>query len=128
MAQQVGIENLSGRTTLRRYELFVDLAGALLIEADRRLLHDALFFDYCGSEMPLMGKLPSFVVDRQQECTWPGRAELPRELELPQGSRVKAFRYVFLRDYRGPKAQDGPVKITFVYVSAEGRGLKVLAV
>ena len=74
MARQAGIENLSGRTTRRRYELFARLAGALLSGADRRLLHDALFFDYCGIEMPLMGKLPSFIDHSGQNCSWPGRS------------------------------------------------------
>jgi anaerobic magnesium-protoporphyrin IX monomethyl ester cyclase len=128
MARQAGIENLSGRTTRRRYELFARLAGALLHEADRSLLHDALFYDYCGVEMPQMRKLPSFIEHRVQSCAWPGRSDLPELPDLPQGSRVKAFRAVFLRDYRDAGVQTRPVETTFVYVSAEGRGLRVLVV
>ncbi|MBC8017120.1 MAG: DUF4080 domain-containing protein [Verrucomicrobia bacterium] len=128
MAQQSGIENLPGRSLRRLYELFARLAGALLPEAEQHLLLDALFFDYCRSEMPLIGKLPSFAAAWQQQCAWPGRAELPAGLDLPHGSRIKAFRYTFEKDYRDAAWQDGPAEITFVYASGEGRGLRVIVV
>ncbi len=128
MARQAGIENLSGRTTLRRYELFARLAVPLLDESDRHLLHDVLFFDYCSSEMPLMGKMPTFMAHRHQQCAWPGRSELPNELSLPGGSRVRSFRYTFERDYRDAVRQGGSAEITFVYVSGEGKGLQVIVV
>jgi anaerobic magnesium-protoporphyrin IX monomethyl ester cyclase len=128
MAQQAGIENLSGRTTRRRYELFAGLAEALLEKADQHQLHDALFFDYCSSEMPQMGKLPEFVASSQDNCAWPGRADLPEGLDLPHGSRVKAFRYRFERDYRDREWRDVPSEITFVYASGEGQGLRVVVV
>ena len=100
MARMANNENLSGRTTRRLYELFADLAGALLSEEDRPLLYDVLFFDYCSSEMPLMGRLPSFVADRQQHCSWPRRQDLPDGLGLPDDSRIKSFRFDFIKDYR----------------------------
>lgn len=128
MALQAGAENLSGFSTRRVYELFARLAGTLVRDAERGLLHDALFFDYCRSEMPLMGKLPAFVAGRQGDCAWPGRGELPAGLELPAGSRIKAFRFRFLRDYRAEAWGNGPASVTFVYASGAGRGLRVMVV
>jgi anaerobic magnesium-protoporphyrin IX monomethyl ester cyclase len=110
------------------YELFAELAGLLLSEADLQELCDALFFDYCSCEMPLSGRLPAFVADRHQECAWPHRKELPEELDLPGDNRVKAFRFVFKRDYRAGDWQDGPVSVLFVYSSAEGQGLRVIVI
>jgi anaerobic magnesium-protoporphyrin IX monomethyl ester cyclase len=127
MASQAGEEQLIGRSTLRTYELFATLATPLLGEQEQvEELHDALFFDYCCVEMPLKGKLPSFVADHQQKCTWPGRAELPPELELPPHGRIKAFRYEFSRNYRSKTRQAGPAVVTFVYASAAGLGLQVI--
>lgn len=128
LAQQAENENLSGRTTRRLYELFASLAGSMLSDAERPLLHDALFFDYCLCEMPLQGKLPSFVADRQQQCSWPGRRDLPEGLDLPVDSRIKMFRFVFENDYRAGVRTPGPATVSFVYSSGEGRGLKVLTV
>ncbi|NVN92740.1 MAG: DUF4080 domain-containing protein [Desulfuromonadales bacterium] len=125
MADQVGEEQLSGRSTLRTYELFASLATPLLMDQERDLLHDALFFDYCRVEMPLHGKLPGFVTERRQQCGWPGRAELPQELELPPNGRIKAFRHEFRWDFRSDTWQEGATEVTFVYASAAGRGLEV---
>ncbi|HEX9078801.1 MAG TPA: DUF4080 domain-containing protein, partial [Desulfuromonadaceae bacterium] len=125
LARRAGTENLSGFSTPRAYELFARLAAPLVGEEDRRLFHDALFFDYCRSELPRMGKLPSFAAHRHRECAWPGRRELPADLELPGDSRVKAFRCTFPRDFRVEPWGEGPVTLTFVHASAPGRGLRV---
>lgn len=122
-------ESLSGRTTRRLYELFASLAGSLLAQdSDRLLLYDALFYDYCSCEMPLVGRLPDFVADRHQQCSWPGRRDLPEELELPADNRTKAFRFTFENDYRSSDWTKGESKVTFVYSSGEGRGLKVIVI
>lgn len=126
MARQVGNENLSSLSCRRVFELFARLAGPLLPESDRPLLFDALFFDYCHSEMPLMGKLPGFAVKHQSNCSWPATRDLPGNLELPPGSRIKSFRYEFKSDHRTEQGSSGPATITFVYVSGAGRGLQVL--
>ena len=110
------------------YELFAQLAAQLLPEADRPLLYDALFFEYCRCEMPLLGRLPPFIADRQRDCAWPGRKELPEGLDLPGGNRVKAFRFVFQRDYRTEVWGAGPTSVTFVYSSGEGKGLRVIVI
>jgi len=128
MARQAGNDNLSGLSTRRTYELFARLAGPLVDDATRRLLNDALFFDYCRQEMPLMGKLPSFVAERQHECAWPNPREMPAQPALPAESRAKAFRFAFLKDYRDEEWKSGAVNITFVYVSGAGRGLQVTVV
>jgi anaerobic magnesium-protoporphyrin IX monomethyl ester cyclase len=128
MARRIGSEALSGLSCRRVYELFARLAGPLL-DGDRAAdLHDALFFDYCHVEMPLMGKLPSFAVACRDHCAWPGLGGLPAELKLPAGSRIKTFRYQFRCDYRAEPWVNGPAVITFVYVSGAGRGLKVIPV
>jgi anaerobic magnesium-protoporphyrin IX monomethyl ester cyclase len=128
MAQQSGIEDLSGRSLLRLYELFGGLVSALLPETEQLLLFDALFFDYCNSEMPLLGKLPNFAGARQQRCAWPARKELPEEMNLPGDSRIKAFRFTFERDYRTETWISLPTAITFVYVSGTGRSLTVAVI
>ncbi|HXE96238.1 MAG TPA: hypothetical protein VN642_07525, partial [Dongiaceae bacterium] len=122
MARRAGNENLSSLSCRRVFELFARLAEPL---ADREILHDALFFDYCRSEMPLMGKLPSFAVGHQSDCSWPALRDLPGDLNLPPDSRVKAFRYTFLRDHRRGWCQESPATLTFVYISGSGRGLQV---
>ncbi len=123
LARSAGDENLSSLSCRRIFELFARLAEPL---SDRVLLHDALFFDYCRSEMPLMGKLPSFAAENQKKCAWPTLRDLPKTLELPQDSRVKAFRYEFLHDYRTDTESTGPTSLTFVYISGAGRGLQIL--
>jgi anaerobic magnesium-protoporphyrin IX monomethyl ester cyclase len=126
LARQAGNENLSSLSCRRVYELFARLAEPLLPESDRPLLFDALFFDYCLNEMPLMGKLPCFVVEHQNNCFWPATRDLPGNLELPPGSRIKSFRYEFKCDHRTGQRSSGPATITFVYISGAGRGLQVL--
>jgi len=123
MARRAGNENLSSMSCRRVFELFARLAEPL---ADLLTLHDALFYDYCRVEMPLMGKLPSFAVAQQSNCSWPALRDLPEDFDLPSNSRVKSFRYEFRCDYRLGEDSGGPAVITFVYVSSAGRGLQVL--
>jgi hypothetical protein len=73
-----------------------------------------------------MGKLPTFAVEQQQACSWPPCRDLPGTVNLPPDSRVKAFRYEFLCDYRTDKVHEEPTTMTFIYVSGAGRGLQVL--
>lgn len=126
MARQADNENLSSLSCRRVFELFARLAEPLPDSAARTILHDALFFDYCHSEMPLMGKLPSFAVEHQKKCFWPALRDFPDNLKLPPDSRVKSFRYEFISDYRAEQENAGPATVTFVYVSGAGRGLQVL--
>ncbi len=123
MARQAGNENLSSMSCRRVFELFARLAEPL---ADVAILHDALFFDYCRVEMPLMGKLPTFAVAQQSDCSWPTIRDLPKNINLPPNCRVKSFRYEFRYDYRAGEESGGPATITFVYISGAGRGLQVL--
>lgn len=128
MARKAGNENLSSLTRRRVYELFAALAEELVNDAERAELYDALFFDYCRSEMPLMGKLPSFATRRQKESSWPGLRDLPSGLDLPADCRIKAFRHAFINDYRNGEWKTGPATCTFVYVSGAGQGLRILMV
>lgn len=128
MAAQVVDENLTGYNIRRTYELFARLAGKLLAPEKIEALNDALFFDYCHAELPLMGKLPSFISNKQAVCGWPGRGDLQENLDFPPGSRVKCFRFTFAADYRLEAWREGATEMTFVYVSGAGQGLKVLVV
>lgn len=124
MARQAGNENLSSLSSRRVFELFARLAEPLVTEQERSFLFDALFFDYCSNEMPLMGKLPSFA-RQQEQYAWPGRKELPEGLDIPATSRVKAFRRTFNHDYRNEPWRSGPQQFTFIYISGAGQGLRV---
>lgn len=128
MARKAGNENLSSFSRRRVYELFAVLAEELVDENGKAALYDALFFDYCRSEMPLMGKLPSFVEQRQKECSWPGLRDLPEGLDLPADCRIKAFRHNFINDYRNGDCKAGPATCTFIYVSGAGQGLRIVVV
>lgn len=125
MARLAGNDNLSSLSCRRVFELFARLAE---LPAGRSELRDALIFDYCRCEMPLMGKLPSFVAEYQNNCSWPALRDLPNGLSLHPGSRVRSFRYEFIRDYRTEEGNREPTTITFVYVSGAGKGLQVLMV
>ena len=131
MAHCVGDEALSGFSCRRVYELFARLAAQMSLGSLGSLeslesLHDALFFDYCRCEMPLKGRLPLFIVNHQSICEWPAPGELASRLDLSPDCRIKTFRYRFLCDYRATPWLKTPATITFVYVSAPGRGLKVI--
>lgn len=125
MAAQVVDENLTGYNIRRTYELFARLAEKMLPPEKREELVDALFFDYCCSELPLMGKLPSFISYRQSACSWPGRNDVSRHLEVPAGSRVKCFRFSFCADYRIEGWEKRETEMSFFYISGAGQGLKV---
>ena len=128
MACRANMENLSGFSTLRLYELFSRLAGSLVINSKESVFAEALFFDYCLSEMPQMGKLPDFAERFQGDCAWSGRSELPGSLYLPENSRVKTFKCSFKNDFRVRPWSENLVKITFVYISGKGQGLSVVMV
>ena len=128
MARKAGNENLSSFSRRRVYELFATLAEELAGDGGQAELCDALFFDYCLSEMPLMGKLPAFAEAGLDRCAWPGLRELPDGLELPSYCRIKAFRYEFINDYRQEEWKKNPATCTFLYVSGAGQGLRVLMV
>jgi anaerobic magnesium-protoporphyrin IX monomethyl ester cyclase len=128
MADQVIDENLSGYNTRRTYELFARLAKKILPPKKIEALNDALFFDYCMVELPLMGKLPSFIHERQSACTWPGRGALPEQTVLAPGSRSKCFRFTFCVDYRSEEWRKIETTLTFVHISEARQGLKVLIV
>jgi anaerobic magnesium-protoporphyrin IX monomethyl ester cyclase len=128
MARQTGNENLSGLSCRRVYELFARLTEPLLDSIDRAILLDALFFDYCCSEMPLMGKLPGFVAEYLKKCSWLALKDLPADLNLPTDCRIKGFRYEFICDYRTEQEIAEPALITFVYISGAGCGLTIMTV
>ena len=126
MARLAGNTNLSSLSCRRVFELFAHLAEPLAESSSIKLLHDALFYDYCCIEMPLMGKLPCFATEYQGKCSWPATRDLPDHLAVPADSRVKSFRYEFMRDHRTENAHNEPTSLTFVYISGAGRGLQVL--
>ena len=128
IAYQAGMEHLSGFSTRRLYELFARLAGSLVIHTEQSVFYEALFFDYCQSEMPQMGKLPDFAEKFKSVCAWPGKNELPEGLEFPGNSRIRTFRCSFSHDFRVQSWGEKLVTITFVYISGKGKGLSVVMV
>jgi anaerobic magnesium-protoporphyrin IX monomethyl ester cyclase len=128
MAEHAAVQTLSGLSSLRLYELFFRLAVPCCDPADKELLADALFFDLCSHELPRQGKLPHFIAERRADCSWPGGRQLASGMDRPPGSRIKAFRYAFMRDYRDTAGRSGPTEIIFVYASGEGHGLKITVV
>jgi anaerobic magnesium-protoporphyrin IX monomethyl ester cyclase len=127
MATCAADQTLSGLSSLRQYELFFRLAATAGDSNCSILLADALFYDFCCGEMPRQGKLPLFIANLQQNCSWPGGRELNVGREIPPGSRIKAFRFEFQKDYRTCPWGEIPVEITFVYASSKGGGLKVVS-
>jgi anaerobic magnesium-protoporphyrin IX monomethyl ester cyclase len=121
-------QTLSGRSSLRLYELFYSLASPCCAAPDTGLLADALFFDYCISEMPRQGKLPNFISEHSHACSWPAGRELTTDMEHPPGSRIKAFRYSFLHDYRIKPWGDAGIEITIIYASSVRQGLKIATI
>ncbi|HIJ81712.1 MAG TPA: DUF4080 domain-containing protein [Desulfuromonadales bacterium] len=126
MAAQALEENLSGLSCRQTFELFARLAP--LPEEPQRSeeFRDALFFDYCLREMPLMGKLPGFAADHRGHCSWPGQRDLRTGLDISPGCRVKVFRTTFGRDYRSGNRDEQATVCTFAYISGAGQGLRVV--
>jgi hypothetical protein len=78
--------------------------------------------------MPRQGKLPLFIDDRRQACSWPGAVDLAAARDLPPGCRVKAFRFTFKSDFRMNPWGELPAEITFAYASSPGGGLRIIVV
>lgn len=125
MAVDTASQTLSGLSSQRLYELFFRLCSPCCDADDAGLLADALFYDFCCREMPRQGKLPPFIAARCQECSWPGGREPASGMHLPPGSRARAFRFTFMRDYRTRPWEKATTELGFVYVSSAGSGLKV---
>jgi anaerobic magnesium-protoporphyrin IX monomethyl ester cyclase len=128
MVDSAAGQALSGLSALRQYELFFRLAAPCCGAPDNGLLADALFFDFCCQEMPRQGKLPQFIADQRQACSWPGGRELTAGIDLATDSRVKAFRFAFKKDYRIKPWRETPAEITFIYASSTGTGLKIICI
>jgi anaerobic magnesium-protoporphyrin IX monomethyl ester cyclase len=125
MANAAGDQPLSGLSSLRLYELFFRLASCCCEPTKIELLADVLFYDFCCREMPRQGKLPYFIAESAQSCSWPGGRELTAGLALPPNHRVKAFRFTFSGDYRTRPWGVGRFDMTFVYASGTGAGLSI---
>jgi anaerobic magnesium-protoporphyrin IX monomethyl ester cyclase len=128
MTHTTGNQNLFGLSSQRLYELFFNLAAPHYENDTSEFLSDALFFDYCRREMPRQGKLPKFIEERQKSASWPSAHSLTTDLNLPVDSRVKAFRFIFRKDYRNKSSQESSAEITFVYASHRGSGLKITTI
>jgi len=128
MAVTAAGQALSGLSSLRLYELFFRLAAPSADLLPDSRLADALFFDFCCHEMPRQGKLPQFIAEHRQACSWPGGRELAAGMELPPDSRIKAFRFTFTKDYRVRPWGETPVGITFIYISSQGEGQRIVTI
>jgi anaerobic magnesium-protoporphyrin IX monomethyl ester cyclase len=117
---------------LSQPELFETLwrcAAGFLAERELAEFRDALCFDFCLADYPVTARLPGFFAGDGN----PGRhgkekemsTGLKQQLGIAVGSRVRTFKHVFAKDYRGVPWIEGPVELLFVYISAPGRGLRV---
>lgn len=118
--------NLSLRNA---FELLWSFIGRFITPAKRETARDALCYDFCMTDYPVSGKLPSFFktsgiassrpVDRQAV------ERAVKNLQTPPGSRVRTFTHAFSRDYRLPTPSPHTISLTFFYVAQPGKGLKV---
>lgn len=126
MADSADLQKLHSLSTPRLFESFYQLALPLVAEAEQADLEDALCYDYCRTEMPRAGKLPSFMAPRQDQCAWPNRKEISGQIKIPENCRVTLFRFPFRHDYRQVAGLDQPVELTMAYLSAPAGGLQVV--
>lgn len=94
----------------------------------RSLLADALSFDFCMAEYPSAGNLPPFftVDDRPaQPLRRPATEDIAARLEIPHGARVRTFTKRFCRDFGKNDWPEKETGLSFVYISAPGKGLRV---
>lgn len=85
-------------------------------------LTEALCYDFCLCEYPSAGNFPSFL-DCGEKPPAPSKDELSLRLQIEPGSKVRTFTRRFLLNF--PEDKGTPAVITFVYISAPGKGLRV---
>ena len=125
MARSVTPGELTGRSLLDRFELLHRLAAPQLDSATASGLRDALFFDYCLTEVPVKNRLPDFAQGYRDSCNWPQTASGFDPPEAPGTARVKFFRCRFLTDRRAVTADAAPTEVTFRYLAEPGRKLRI---
>lgn len=99
-----------------------------LPEESHHLFSDALSFDFCLTEYPSAGSLPTFFASDGRPAH-PQRRLKPEEiatrLDIPGGARVRTFSRQFCRDFGKDAWPETETELTFVYISAPGKGLRV---
>lgn len=92
------------------------------------LLADALVFDFCLVEYPSAGSLPSFFGAEGRPAPPARKARtdgLVERLKVGQDARIRTFAASFHRDFTLPQWPEAETGLTFVYISAPGKGLRV---
>jgi len=125
MAAIANGQSITALSSLKKYELFYQIAAPCCPNDNTLLFGEALFFDYCRQELPRQGKLPDFIAAQASNCSWPNIKELTHGMNLPAESRVKGFSYSFSHDFRCSPWKDTKTTVAFAYISSPGTGLKI---
>jgi anaerobic magnesium-protoporphyrin IX monomethyl ester cyclase len=129
MSAFVEEQTLSGPFSQRgNFELIRDFMGRSCPQEMLDSLNDALCYDFCLCEYPSAGSFPSFLtagVNEKTAGTTKTRNEVAKLLEIEPGSKVRTFTHRFRKNYASPPWDDEPTEITFAYISAPGKGLRV---
>lgn len=103
------------------FEALWRFAASRLKDQALQRLRDALSFDFCLTGYP-GGNTPSFFEPSAEK----GERGAPAGLPAPgAGERVRYYRRRFARDYRQKPWAEGITQLTFIYRSAQGKGLQV---
>lgn len=119
--------NLSLKNAFEFLWSFVDH----FLSPGKEAVRDALSYDFCMTDYPGSGKLPSFFQDssgtspRFSEREAIGQAV--KALRTLPGTRIRTFTHTFSRDYRTTPHSPDPVRLTFFYAARPGKGLTVEA-
>lgn len=110
------------------FEFMWNFINRFIDPLERETVRDALCFDYCMTDYPVSGKLPSFFKPSDASSRPAERQAVERavkQLEPPPGSRVRTFTAAFSRDYRTSPPLSHSACLTFFYIAQPAKGLKV---
>jgi anaerobic magnesium-protoporphyrin IX monomethyl ester cyclase len=110
------------------FGLIRDFMGMSYPEETLESLNDALCYDFCLCEYPSAGNFPLFLKAGGNESkagTTKTRNEMATLLEIEPGSKVRTFTHRFRKNYACLPWKEEPTEITFAYISAPGKGLRV---
>ena len=110
------------------FELIRDFMKSRSPQETLESLTDALCYDFCLCEYPSTGSFPSFLTIEEKSKaagTMKTRDEMVKRLDIEPGSKVRNFTRLFLKNYACRPWKNEPTEITFAYISAPGKGLRV---
>ncbi|MBI1921827.1 MAG: DUF4080 domain-containing protein [Geobacter sp.] len=110
------------------FEAIWQFGTEFLQEESRSLFADALTFDFCLTEYPSSGSLPTFFASDGRPAHPQRRVateDIAIRLDIPRNARVRTFSRLFCRDFGKDDWPETETELTFVYISAPGKGLRV---